>query len=105
MRKVLLFLILTCAGIAAAFPAFREKFQIYSMGEMLEAGYNSSPTVADWNGDGLNDLLIACLEDVGDEKLGTIQFYPNYGTNVNPVFNDFTRIMADGEVIYTLGTC
>lgn len=75
------------------------------MGEMLEAGYNSSPTVTDWNGDGLNDLLIACLEDVGEDKLGTIQFYPNNGTNANPVFNDFTRIMADGEVIYTLGTC
>ncbi len=105
MRIVLLFSILSFAGTAAAFPAFMESFQLYSAGEMLEAGYNSSPTVVDWNDDGLNDLVIACLEEIDSTKVGTIQFYPNSGTNANPVFTGFTRIMADGEDIHTEGHC
>lgn len=88
-----------------AFPAFMEGFQINAGGAPLVSGYNSSPSVTDWNGDGLNDLLIACLEDIGDEKLGTIRFYQNSGTNSNPVFNDFSYLMADGDTLFTQGTC
>ena len=105
MRIVLLFLILSFVGVSAAFPAFQESSQIYSGGEKLEAGYNSSPAVTDWNGDGLNDLVIACLEEIDSTKVGTIQFYPNSGTNTSPVFTGFTRIMADGEEIHTEGHC
>lgn len=106
MRKELLLLpVLLITGIAAAFPSFVDGFQIYSGGEMLEAGYNSSPTVCDWNGDGLNDLVIACLEDIDSTKVGTIQFYQNSGTNTNPVFTGFTRIQADGADIHTAGHC
>ncbi|MCK5842200.1 MAG: hypothetical protein KAH31_08535, partial [Candidatus Sabulitectum sp.] len=83
----------------------QDEFQIYSGGEFLEAGYNASPTVFDWNGDGLNDLVIACLEDIDSVKVGTIQFYPNSGSNTDPVFDGFTRIMADGEDIHTAGHC
>lgn len=82
-----------------------ERFQIYSAGEMLESGYNSSPLVHDWNGDGLNDLVIACLEDIGEDKYGTIRFYPNTGTNANPAFESSWRIMADGKEILTKGNC
>lgn len=100
-----LFCLMLLAAAALAFPPFMESFQIYSSGDMLESGYNSSPLVHDWNGDGLNDLVIACLEDIGDEKYGTIRFYPNSGTNANPVFDSFSRIMADGKDIFTNANC
>jgi len=93
----------SCAALA--FPPFQNRFQIYSAGEKLEAGWNSSPTVCDWNEDGLNDLVIACLEEIDSTKVGTIRFYPNSGTNANPVFTGFTRIRADGEDIHADGHC
>jgi len=105
MCRLFLIPALVSAGIALAFPPFQNEFQIYSAGEKLEAGWNSSPTVCDWNGDGLNDLVIACLEEIDSTKVGTLQFYPNSGTNTNPVFTGFTRIMADGEDIHTEGHC
>ncbi|MCK5035213.1 MAG: hypothetical protein KAS73_04905 [Candidatus Sabulitectum sp.] len=106
MKNSSIFLIiLLISGVAYAFPQFRDGFQIYCDGEMLEAGYNASPLVYDWNQDGLNDLVVACLEEIDSVKVGTIQFYPNSGTNTNPVFTGFTRIMADGEDIHTEGHC
>ncbi len=105
MRNYSLLITLAISSIALAFPPFWNEFQIYSNGEMLEAGYNASPAVCDWNGDGLNDLVIACLEEIDSTKVGTVQFYPNSGTNTNPVFTGFTRIQADGEDIHTAGHC
>ena len=105
MRNYWLLIAVTVSGTALAFPPFWSEFQICSGSEMLEAGYNASPTVCDWNGDGMNDLVIACLEEIDSTKVGTIQFYPNSGTNTNPVFTGFTRIQADGADIHTAGHC
>lgn len=105
MRVLTGALLLVTVFTADATPPFQNAFQIYSEGEMLESGYNSSPLVCDWNNDGLIDLLIACLEDIGEEKYGTIRYYQNSGTNTNPVFDGFTRVMADGREIFTEANC
>ena len=105
MIKLHIVMILIVSTAALSFPAFRDEFQIYSSGEELEAGWNSSPTVFDWNNDGLNDLVIACLEEIDSVKVGTVHFYPNSGTNENPIFTGFTRIQADGEDIHVEGHC
>jgi len=105
MIKLNILLIFLISGIALSFPAFRDGFQIYSDGNKLEAGWNASPTLFDWNNDGLNDLVIACLEEIDSVKVGTIQLYTNSGTNENPVFEGFSRIQADGEDIHTEGHC
>ena len=106
MKLIVALLILLSAGNLLAFPPFHDGLQVMlTSGDTLVAGYNASPILFDWDGDGMNDLVIACLEDVGEEKFGTIQFYQNTGTASAPDFDDFTRIMADGEIIYTLGTC
>lgn len=103
--KYAILLVLVISVTALAFPAFQEGFNVNAGGSSLVSGYNSSPAVTDWNGDGLNDLLIACLEDIGDEKFGTIRFYQNSGTNAEPVFDDFSYLMADGDTLFTQGTC
>lgn len=105
MIKLYIILTLLISGLALSFPAFCDEFPINSAGKKLEAGWNSSPTVFDWNNDGLNDLVIACLEEIDSLKVGTVQFYPNSGTNENPVFTGFTRIQADGEDIHLEGHC
>lgn len=50
----------------------------------------SNPYMVDWNGDGLNDLIVGQLID------SKVRFYPNVGTNREPVFGDFTYLQADG---------
>ncbi len=106
MKFSAVLLIFLFTGSLFAFPPFHDGLQVMiTSGDTLVAGYNASPILFDWDNDGMNDLVIACLEDVGDDKFGTIQFYQNTGTAAAPDFDNFTRIMADGEIIYTLGTC
>jgi len=50
----------------------------------------ANPYMVDWNGDGLNDLIVGQLID------SKVRFYPNVGTNSEPVFGDFTYMQADG---------
>ena len=47
------------------------------------AGQNASPTVLDYDGDGLLDLIIGKLNN-------NLNFYKNKGTKSNPVFSGFT---------------
>lgn len=51
----------------------------------------SNPHMVDWNGDGLNDLIVGQLID------SKVRFYPNVGTNNEPVFGEFTYLQADGK--------
>ena len=45
------------------------------------------PAMADWNGDGVNDLLVG---DKTDATTGKVRVYLNQGTNTAPVFSTFT---------------
>ncbi len=60
---------------------------------VLDVGSNSQPTVADWNGDGMKDLLLGT-------ETGYIRFYPNQTSDTWPMFQDFTNVVADGQPIY-----
>jgi hypothetical protein len=53
----------------------------------------AAPLVTDWDGDGLNDLI------VGQFRFGVIRFYPNRNTNTDPVFSDFSYLFSDGELL------
>jgi hypothetical protein len=50
-----------------------------------------SPTSADWDGDGLFDLLLGS----GD---GSVRYYRNQGTKGNPRFSDFEVLLSDAEL-------
>jgi hypothetical protein len=105
LRTLIPLIAVLIAGTAFGFPAFQEGVYVYCAGDTLVAFYNSSPTVFDWDGDGLKDLLIACCEESGADKIGTLRFYANVGTNEAPVFDGFIHVQADGENIETLGYC
>jgi hypothetical protein len=59
---------------------------------VLDVGMNSQPAVADWNGDGMKDLLLG-------EEGGSIRFYANMTSDTWPMFQDFTLVEAEGAPI------
>ncbi len=59
----------------------------------LEVDRHSSPEVVDWNNDGKKDLI------VGQCGYGYIRLYLNQGTDLNPVFNVWSCIEANGSPI------
>ncbi len=76
-------------------PQFAAPFKIQASGGDLAVSLVSDPYMVDWDGDGLNDLI------VGQFTEGKIRFYPNSGTNEAPVFTGFTYLQADGVDITT----
>lgn len=66
-----------------------------SISEYLTVGLVSNPCLADWDGDGLNDLL------VGQFIEGRLRFYRNTGTNSDPAFSGYSYVRADQTVITT----
>lgn len=74
----------------AEIPGFHEPFVIQANGDTLEVASMADPFMVDWNGDGLFDLL------VGQFVGGKILFYPNSGSNTDPVFTTGSFLQADG---------
>ena len=74
-------------------PSFKEPFLIQANGRNLEVAMMADPFMVDWNDDGLNDLI------VGQYMYGKVLFYPNSGTNTEPVFTTGTYLEADGKHI------
>jgi hypothetical protein len=60
-------------------PVFGKSIQLN--GGSIDVGWNSSPDVADWNGDGKKDLIIG-------NRSGEIFIFLNKGTNEEPQFDD-----------------
>lgn len=77
----------------ASVQQFSSPFIIQANGQNLVADIIADPFMVDWNGNGLNDLVI------GQFTNGRIRFYPNSGTNQEPVFTTFTFLQADGADI------
>jgi hypothetical protein len=76
-------------------PAFeRRRMLSDASGKPIDVGYDASPILTDWNGDGVSDLLI------GTEK-GCIVYFQNVGTAQAPSFayRDFVRV--NGELLLT----
>ena len=86
--------IFLCSGVLQAdVPELENGVYIYDGNKPLEVDRHSAPTVADWNNDGLKDLV------VGQFGYGYIWLFLNQGTNLNPVFNGGVKIQSNGQPI------
>ncbi|MFH2002853.1 MAG: hypothetical protein ABIK28_24505 [Planctomycetota bacterium] len=78
----------------AAVPVFQPDFTTTWNGGTIHTDNSGIvPNAVDWNGDGAKDLLVGVFYN------GNIFFYPNHGTNENPVFQDRSMLQADGSNI------
>jgi hypothetical protein len=108
--KIILVRKLLLLGIFALFASTANAFDLSTQGAMVpvfEPDYTTTwdggtihtdnngiaPNVVDWDGDGVEDLLVGVFYD------GNIYFYKNYGTNANREFRDRVMLKADGEFI------
>ncbi len=64
----------------------------------LDLGEHAIPCVADWNGDGLDDLI------VGYKSADKVALLLNSGTASQPAFNGFVNLQAGGVDIYHYST-
>jgi len=86
-------LLLLCSPAWADPPELQDKGKIEDGSVDLDVGYQASPTTVDWNNDGVKDLV------VGDATGGNVLLYLNRGTNLNPVFNGYTKLEVNGNPI------
>jgi len=63
-------------------------------GRLIDAGYMSNPEIADFDGDGVNDLLIG-------HTGGKVIWYKNIGTNSDRRLVPRGHVQADGAMIIT----
>jgi len=85
--------LLLCSFAFAVAPKFHDGVFLFDGPDTLEVGFYSAPCAYDWDGDGKKDLLVGLF--VG----GLIRFYPNAGTNYEPVFGGYELLTADGSII------
>jgi len=89
MRYIALILLIPLLA-SADLPLFHEPVIVQADGVTLDVGVISDPFMIDWDGDGLDDLL------VGQFSPGKVSFYKNIGTSGNPVFTFSNYLQADG---------
>lgn len=65
-------------------------------GTPIAVGNYATPIMADWDGDGKQDLI------TGQYALGNIRFYPNVGTDSQPQFNGFQYLTDSASARITL---
>lgn len=92
MRFTLLLLMVPFL-LQAVPPSFMDPVIIQADGSDLDIGVIADPFMVDWDGDGLNDLL------VGQFSPGKVSFYKNIGSNQDPVFTFSSFLQADGSDI------
>ena len=87
------------AVLFAQLPTFKSPVPVKANGTDINTGFggNASPFMYDWDKDGKKNLLLGTF--MADNVSGSIQFYPNTGTNNNPTFGDHTLLEADGQPI------
>ena len=88
--KTFLAMIFLVSMASSEVPGFLEPTQISADGGLLDIGLMAEPFMVDWDGDGLNDLL------VGQFSPGKVSFFKNVGTNTVPVFEFQNFLQADG---------
>jgi len=74
-------------------PVFKDPTPVLQTQAPLDAGSLPAFSVADWDGDGLEDIIVGNSE-------GFILLYKNVGTNESPKFLPETRIKAAGKDIH-----
>lgn len=93
MRLCFLALIAAAAWASASPPVYQDPILVSDGNIPIDVGYYGSPCVADWDGDGLKDLIVGIFDN------GNIRLYLNCGTNADPQFDGYTNLEADGTVI------
>ncbi len=92
MTAILFFSLFLSSG--GELPVLAEGYKIEAAGEAIDIQVGHLvPCVADWNGDGLKDLI------VGQFTGGKIRLYLNKGSDSEPVFGDFEFLKAGGSEI------
>ena len=70
-------------------------------GKPIFLGYNSSPSVVDWNNDNLPDLVTGKLEGIP----AGLHLYINDGVTGEPLFNATDTVYCSGEPIELSASC
>lgn len=90
MKYTVLMFLVAATAISLA-PRYAQSVKIYADGSPIDLQQGSAaPLFTDWDGDGLNDLL------VGTFYQGAIVFYKNVGTNEIPVLKYIEHLSAGG---------
>jgi hypothetical protein len=62
-------------------------------GKPIDVGTYAAPLMVDWDGDGLEDLIVGQFEG------GQIRFYPNSGIPGDPSFEEFQYLRDGGSLL------
>lgn len=62
-------------------------------GKPIDVGTYAAPLLVDWDGDGLEDLIVGQFEG------GQIRFYPNSGAPGDPSFEEFQYLRDGGSLL------
>jgi len=93
MRLFVIMLIGASAVLSAQTPTFFKAESLKANNVPIDITWYGSPYAYDWNGDGKKDLV------TGQFSYGYVSFYPNSGTNNNPLFTTFSYLQAGGTNI------
>ncbi len=93
MRAAAIAVMTLVALAAASAPEFGAYTWLYANGSRIDVGYYGAPCVADWDGDGLKDLVL------GQFTSGQIRFYRNSDSNDSPVLTTYSLIESSGTPI------
>lgn len=93
--KLFVSMILCAALLRAELVEFTAAGYLMCDGSRIDVGSYAAPLAVDWDGDGKKDLIC------GQFDYGRIRFYPNVGTNSDPLFNDFDYL-RDGPVFLSV---
>ena len=82
----------TAKRASSGAPVFLGPYELLMENGDLYAGSLPVPTVADWDGDGVLDIVAGNSE-------GRLLFFKNYGTDAEPAFGRAEYLCSDGEPI------
>ncbi len=98
MKNTVMVLLFFVIATTAQLPKFDLQGKIKCNGQNISGIECPTMCVADWDGDGLKDLL------VGEFRPSMkVRFYKNSGTNKAPVFQSYNNLKAAGSDIVLSG--
>lgn len=100
IRKVALFTVILYSFVSSQNLTFIEPEKLYADGAEVDNPFGT-PTVEDWDDDGVNDLLVGEMVRAGPYNYltGKLALYKNKGTNSNPDLTGPQYIGVNGQDI------